>query len=89
VSTVIYLWGNYLNGPIPSELGLLTKLENGLILAVNQLTATVPTHLGSLTMPTELVLNENLLTGIIPTELGNCQEFFATMGAGELYPRRH
>ena len=44
----LYLWGNQLTGPIPSELGSLTNLEI-LALGGNQLSGQIPSQLASLT----------------------------------------
>ena len=55
-----------LRGPIPAELGNLTKLEH-LDLARNALTGSIPPELGNLT---ELWLQGNLLSGPIPRGLG-------------------
>ena len=59
-----------LRGPIPAELGNLTKLER-LDLAQNALTGSIPPELGNLANLTELDLGGNSLTGPIPPELGN------------------
>lgn len=61
---------NYLQGPIPSELGNLTELVN-LMLHVNGLTGTIPATLGNLIHLEILSLGSNLLSGSIPPELGN------------------
>ena len=64
---------NQLKGPIPSELGLLTKLKI-LSLYDNQLTGEIPSELGRLTKLQELELSSNQLTGAIPRELGQLTE---------------
>ena len=56
-------------GPIPAELGKLSKLTQ-LRLRYNQLTGTIPVELGALTNLTQLWLYSNQLTGTIPIELG-------------------
>jgi hypothetical protein len=61
--------GNQLHSTIPTELGLLSKLQV-LYLSRNQLTGTIPTYLGKLRQLNYLGLQHNLLTGTIPTELG-------------------
>ena len=63
----LYLWGNKLTGPIPTELGNLTIL----ILSENELTGPIPRELSRLANLQELHLWGNKLTGEIPTELGN------------------
>ena len=66
----LYLSGNELSGPIPTELGNLTNLTS-LNLADNQLTGLIPAELGNLTDLAQLYLSGNELSGPIPTELGN------------------
>ena len=63
------LQGNYLSGPIPAELGHLTRLEE-LLLDNNELSGPIPAELGKLTSLRELGLNNNYLSGTIPAELG-------------------
>ena len=65
----LYLSGNDLTGPIPSELGNLENLEN-LHLWGNALTGPVPASLGNLTGLRSLSLGANDLSGPIPSELG-------------------
>ncbi len=62
--------GKGLRGPIPPELGNLTRLEQ-LDLYYNDLTGPIPPELGNLTNLTVLNLQANYLTGSIPPELGN------------------
>ena len=57
-----------LKGPIPTELGQLTKLKD-LNLSRNQLTGEIPTELGLLTKLKWLYLSGNQLTGETPPEL--------------------
>eukprot|EP00752_Nemacystus_decipiens_P016125 g14419.t2 len=66
---VLALFSNNLQGPIPSELGNLTALEE-LRLSGNQLTGPIPEELGKLTALKELYLNGNKLSGAIPAQLG-------------------
>ena len=61
---------NPLTGPIPTEIGALTRLTN-LDLKTNQLTGTIPTEIGSLTRLTNLNLYMNRLSGTIPSEIGS------------------
>ena len=56
-------------GSIPSELGLLAKLEY-LSLADNSMTGSIPSELGLLASLQRLYLDGNSLTGSIPSELG-------------------
>ncbi len=62
--------GNGLTGPLPAELGSLTKLIR-LHLPNNRLTGRIPGKLGSMTKLEELELSNNRLTGRIPSELGS------------------
>jgi Leucine-rich repeat (LRR) protein len=63
------LYGNQLTGPIPIQLGNLTKIER-LILAQPGLSGPIPTQLGNLTNLRELQL-WGQLTGSIPASFGN------------------
>ena len=66
--TELFLNGNKLEGPIPEELGNLTKLKR-LFLDANKLNGTIPKELGNLTELKYLYLQNNNLTGNIPKEL--------------------
>ena len=66
----LFLGGNELSGPIPTELGDLTNLGY-LALSNNQLTEPIPPELGNLTSLTTLRLSGNRLSGPIPPEMGN------------------
>ena len=68
--TELNLGRNGLTGPIPPELGDLTRLRR-LYLYNNGLTGPIPPELGNLTRLTDLMLDSNGLTGPIPPELGN------------------
>ena len=59
---------NNLTGPIPPELGNLSKLDT-LELHYNSLTGPIPPQLANLTALKSLVLGSNSLTGPIPAEL--------------------
>ena len=65
----------YLKGPIPPELGALSKLEY-LDLGDNQLTGTIPPELGALSKLEYLYLGGNNLSGAIPPELGTLSNLF-------------
>lgn len=65
------LYGNYLEGSIPVEIGSLTNLIS-LSIAYNQLTGIIPTQIGQLQNLRSLSLYSNSLTGPIPIEIGNC-----------------
>ena len=67
--TALYLNANGLKGPIPPELGQLTKLRD-LRLSDNWLSGTIPPELGQLTNLELLYLSGNQLRGPIPPELG-------------------
>jgi Leucine-rich repeat (LRR) protein len=68
--TELFLFGNQLNGSIPTELGNLTNLVE-LGLHNNQLSGSIPAELGNLTNLQSLDLLQNQLSGSIPAELGN------------------
>jgi plastocyanin len=59
-----------LDGPIPAEIGNLTKLVS-LSLALNELSGSIPPELGNLANLEQLELPDNRITGLIPAELGN------------------
>lgn len=65
----IYLYGNQLNGTLPSDLADLTQLEV-LDLADNTLSGTIPSSIGTISTLKELDLGTNELTGSCPSELG-------------------
>jgi hypothetical protein len=67
--TELYLGGNGLTGPLPSEVLQLSALQV-LNLGDNQLTGPIPAELGQLGTLTGLYLGENQLSGPIPAELG-------------------
>ncbi|TVU32318.1 hypothetical protein EJB05_24043, partial [Eragrostis curvula] len=63
---------NALQGPVPTTLGSLRRLQT-LSFAHNNLTGTIPASLGNLTSLTDLSLTSNNLVGAIPDSLGNLQ----------------
>ncbi len=65
----LVLQSNNLNGPIPPEVGRLTRLENLRVLQ-NQLSGPIPPELAQLTGLKRLNLFSNQLSGPIPPELG-------------------
>ncbi|WP_419947656.1 Ig-like domain-containing protein [Candidatus Palauibacter sp.] len=64
------LAGNRLRGPLPPELGGLSRLRR-LDLASNPLTGPIPPELGNLSRLTEVRLVQTGLSGPIPPELAN------------------
>ena len=73
--TELRLPGNWLNGRIPPELGMLESLQHldfGMYYAnVNWLTGPIPPELGNLRYLESLNLTSSGVTGPIPPELGN------------------
>ena len=66
----IDLTGQNLNGPIPSDIGLLTNLTS-LNLSANNISGSIPPELGSLINLNYLYLQNNDLSGVIPSTFGN------------------
>ena len=62
-----YCW---LNGSIPYQIGMLSKLKY-LSLRGNNLSGKLPSSLGNLTYLEHLDVSQNYLTGFVPSELGN------------------
>ncbi|KAK3237579.1 hypothetical protein CYMTET_52358 [Cymbomonas tetramitiformis] len=62
------LHDNSITGPLPTELGLLTSLQD-LYLNDNSITGPLPTELGLLTSLQDLDVGDNSITGRLPTEL--------------------
>jgi hypothetical protein len=65
----LFLDSNALSGPIPSAVGLLTKLRD-LRLYQNNLTSTIPENIGLATSLEGLYLHSNTLSGSIPSTVG-------------------
>ena len=73
--TSINLQGSFsdlfgLKNDLPSEIGLLSNLEN-LNLSFNEITGSIPPEIGNLVNLKTLVLTHNQLSGSIPPEIGN------------------
>ena len=80
----LWLGENGLSGPIPPELGKLSKLTN-LSLWNNQLSSEIPEELGQLTNLQNLHLGDNELIGPIPPELGKLTNLEGlSVGSNEL-----
>ncbi|MCY3598729.1 MAG: hypothetical protein OXN85_01985 [Gemmatimonadetes bacterium] len=65
--------GNDLTGPIPPEIGRLSRLME-LYLTGNDLTGPIPPEIGRLSYLSELDLAHNALTGPIPPEMGELSQ---------------
>jgi Leucine-rich repeat (LRR) protein len=61
---------NSLSGPLPSEAGTMTNL-NELILSGNQLSGQIPSSIGNCIVLQKLLLDKNSFEGSIPQSLGN------------------
>ncbi len=72
-----------IGGPIPKELGQLTKLKN--LLLWGQFSGTIPKEIGNLTKLKRLDLIGHDLTGNIPAELGNLVNLEILMLQGGYY----
>merc|ERR1712085_98631 len=68
--TQLDLWNKGLTGGVPTQLGLLTKLEY-LWITETDLSGSVPSQLGLLTDLKSLQLHDNDLSGSLPSQLGN------------------
>ena len=66
----LYLSNNQLSGPLPSELGNLTALEQ-VNLSNNNITGPIPPEIGNMTALFVMELQDNMLSGVLPSELGN------------------
>ena len=65
----ILLNNNTLDGTLPSEVGLLKKLQS-LDLSKNSINGALPTEVGQMTSLQQLWLSYNVLEGSIPSEIG-------------------
>jgi Leucine-rich repeat (LRR) protein len=70
---LLWLDQNSLDGPIPSEIGLATALQNFRIVE-NKVSGRIPTELGVLSKMTVLWLHLNEITGSLVTEMGKLVE---------------
>ncbi|ACI64439.1 predicted protein [Thalassiosira pseudonana CCMP1335] len=61
---------NNFAGPIPTEIGLWTKIQN-LWFADNEITGTVPVEIGNLVELGAFLFYSNNIAGTLPVELGN------------------
>jgi len=61
---------NSLSGPLPSEVGIMTNL-NQLILSNNHLSGQIPNSIGNCIVLEKLLLDKNSFEGSIPQSLGN------------------
>lgn len=64
----LWLDGNPISGPIPSQIGKMSVLES-LSIAGAQLTGTLPAEMGHLSSLRRVWLSNNQLSGTIPNEL--------------------
>lgn len=65
----VQLWSNNLQGPLPSAISGLTRLQNA-YLCCNQISGAIPESIGSLGQLVRLYLYSNALTGPLPESLG-------------------
>ena len=82
----INLYSNGLVGTIPSEVGLLTRVQSAFSMALNQLSGTIPTEFGQMGAALErLFLFTNSISGTLPTQMGRLT---ALNGQFEVYNNR-
>jgi Leucine-rich repeat (LRR) protein len=58
----LFLDDNAINGTLPTEMGLLTKLRH-LVVSSNELTGTAPSSLGAYSYLRTLAIGQNEITG--------------------------
>ncbi|CAB9524544.1 LRR receptor-like serine threonine-protein kinase [Seminavis robusta] len=68
-------WSLQLKGNIPSEVGMMTRLEF-LHFSTTKLSGTLPTEVGQLQSLELLMISGSELVGTLPTELGNLSSLF-------------
>jgi hypothetical protein len=66
--THFYIHQNEFVGTIPTEIGLLSKVDTFYV-SSNRLSGTIPTEVGLMTDATELWFDHIPLSGTIPTEM--------------------
>ncbi|MGA7615944.1 MAG: fibronectin type III domain-containing protein [Thermoanaerobaculia bacterium] len=66
----LYIGSNAFTGPIPSQIGSLTKLAD-LHLEHNPIGGEIPAELGNITTLRDLSLQDDRLNGVVPASLGN------------------
>jgi len=73
-----------LDGTIPSELALLTRL-NTLVLSDNSIQGTIPEELGNWTLLENLEISSNAISGTIPASLGQLESLLVLdLGSNDL-----
>ena len=82
--TELVLDGRSLSGTIPSDIGLLTGMEE-LDLSENLLTGGIPSEVRSLTRLRDLRLSDNALTGPIPPELESLTDLHTLQLSGNAF----
>jgi hypothetical protein len=65
----LFLGSNDFAFRIPSEIGRLTRLQDGVDFSQNQLIGSVPSEIGALTSLRQLRLNGNFFAGQLPPEI--------------------
>lgn len=69
--SLLYLYVGSFTGSLPSELGQLTELSNGIRMHNNPFSGTIPSQLGALTsIGSFFTFYTTQLSGSIPSELG-------------------
>jgi len=70
MGTHLSLAANKLSGSLPSEIGLLTSLQQLKFQFNDLMTGSIPSEVGSMTSLKRILLMNSKLTGSIPTEIG-------------------